>query len=383
MGKVGTPHNAMSLKGLCIVSGVGAKGSMEMRLISPNTKTLPGRRLRPLPSQDRWLWDVFNSAVDAIVMIDEHGRITAFNRAAGKMFGYEHDEILHRMVNLLMPAAEQLRHGIYLARYRRTGKAKIIGIGREVMGRKKDGTLFPIELAVSEIRNDAGRHFVGVMRDLSERKRLEQQILQVSERERRQFARDLHDGLCQELAGIVFLSGTLQRKLQANGKVSPEEAGELTRMLQESVRHARGLARALQPVDHDPHGLAAALRQLADDTAEAYRVSCRFYLPRPLEMPDTETAAHLYRIAQECVRDVAARALAKRIVIRLVRRAGGIELSVEDDGRRSASDRPFAGELVSEMIHHRARMINGQIRLHTRPKGGLRVICTIPDRKVA
>src|SRR5213076_1729412 len=116
-------------------------------------------------------------------------------------------------VSILMPGPYRQEHDGYLANYVRTGKARIIGIGREVVGRRKDGTVFPMELSVSEVVLENRRLFTGFVRDITERKRLEKELLEVSERERRDIGHGLHDGLSQHLAGIEMMSEVLKQKL--------------------------------------------------------------------------------------------------------------------------------------------------------------------------
>ena len=126
-------------------------------------------------SEARWR-AVIDSAVDGIIVIDAHGRIEAFNPAAERLFGYAADEVLGQNVDMLMPSPYREEHDTYLSRYLATGRAKIIGIGREVQGRRKDGTTFPLHLSVGEITIDGERRFTGILHDLSARVRLEEQL---------------------------------------------------------------------------------------------------------------------------------------------------------------------------------------------------------------
>jgi two-component system sensor histidine kinase UhpB len=116
---------------------------------------------------------VFDTAVDAVIIIDERGNIERFNTAAVRLFGYQLEEVLGRNVSMLMPAPHRKMHDGYLEHYLRTGEKKIIGVGREVVGMRKDGTVFPMDLAVAEMHVAGRRMFTGVVRDITERKRAE------------------------------------------------------------------------------------------------------------------------------------------------------------------------------------------------------------------
>lgn len=126
-------------------------------------------------SEERWR-SVVESAVDGIVVIDAHGRIEAFNPAAERLFGYTEAEVLGRNVTVLMPSPYREEHDQYLARYLATGQARIIGIGREVTARHRDGTMFPVHLSVGEMALGGHRKFTGILHDLTARVRMEEQL---------------------------------------------------------------------------------------------------------------------------------------------------------------------------------------------------------------
>ncbi|HET7699028.1 MAG TPA: PAS domain S-box protein [Vicinamibacterales bacterium] len=112
---------------------------------------------------------ILNMTADGIIVIDAAGRIEAFNRGAADLFGYPESEVLGRNVSILMPSPHHEQHGGYLERYLRTGDPKIIGIGREVEGRRRDGSVFPMELSVGEMLIDGERKFTGIIHDLTRR----------------------------------------------------------------------------------------------------------------------------------------------------------------------------------------------------------------------
>lgn len=126
-------------------------------------------------SRDRLL-SILNTVVDGIVIINARGLIETFNPAAERIFGYTAEEVRGRNVNMLMPTPYRDEHDGYIENYQRSGQAKIIGIGREVSGLRKDGSTFPLDLAVSEFTFEGDRYFTGIIRDITDRKRSEEQL---------------------------------------------------------------------------------------------------------------------------------------------------------------------------------------------------------------
>jgi two-component system sensor kinase FixL len=133
-------------------------------------------RCAPLPEREALLRAIIETSPDGLVTIDQAGIIQSFNPAAAKMFGYRAEEVIGRNVNCLMPSPDHERHDGYLARYLDTGERRIIGIGREVRGLRRDGTSFPVELAVGEVLADGHRLFAGFLRDVSTRREAEQRV---------------------------------------------------------------------------------------------------------------------------------------------------------------------------------------------------------------
>jgi two-component system, LuxR family, sensor kinase FixL len=133
------------------------------------------------------LESILNNIVDGLITIDETGIVQSYNKACEKIFGFAASEVLGKNVKILMPQSYAVEHDQYLANYRETGKARIIGIGREVEGRRKDGSIFPLDLSVAEVKVGERRFFSGIVRDITERKNAELSLMR-SNQELEQFA---------------------------------------------------------------------------------------------------------------------------------------------------------------------------------------------------
>ncbi len=324
---------------------------------------------------------ILDTTVDGVITIDEYGRIASFNPAAETIFGYEEAEVLGKNVRVLMPDPYREEHDDYLRSYRETGRRKIIGIGREVVGRRQDGSTFPMDLAVSEVHLGGRRLFTGIVRDITERRRLEQEILKMSEQERRRIGQDLHDGLGQMLTGIGLISRNLTRRLQAEGHAAAPDAEEITAMIREADEQARGLARGLVPVDLEASGLTEALRRLAKNAEQLFGITCVFESTGPALIYDSTVAAHMYRIAQEAVSNAVKHGRAAHVGITLATGAERLRLRVKDDGvgfpeGEAARHESEAGGMGVRIMHHRAHMIGATLEVRNGSGGGAVITCT-------
>jgi two-component system sensor kinase FixL len=133
----------------------------------------------PITVSDVQLASVLDTAVDGIVVIDELSTILMFNKACEQMFGYDSAEVIGRNISMLMPAEDAEPHDAYMEAYKATGRRQIIGTGREVQGRRKDGSLFPLELSVGEADTPEGPQFIGILRDASGRKEAERRYVEL------------------------------------------------------------------------------------------------------------------------------------------------------------------------------------------------------------
>jgi two-component system CheB/CheR fusion protein len=358
----------------------------------PKTKR-PARREAQLSTQARLdqtaealddseerLRAILETAVEGIITIDERGIIESMNPAAVRIFGYSPAGLIGKNVNILMPSPYRDQHDRYIANYRRTGKAHIIGIGREVSGRRKDGTVFPMDLSVSEVNLSGRRLFTGFVRDITERKLLEKEILETSDREQRRIGQDLHDGLCQQLAGIELMSQVLEQNLAAKSKDGAERVGQIAAHIRDAINHTRSLARGLSPVTLESEGLMAALHELATNTTKIFNVRCSFDCDPPVPFNNQVAASQLFRIAQEAVSNAMRHGKATEIVIQLKERHDKIFVTIEDNGSGFPKSIPLRKGMGLRIMQSRAGMIGGTLVLNNSLSGGARVSCAVSHK---
>ncbi|MFO8231181.1 MAG: PAS domain S-box protein [Longimonas sp.] len=321
---------------------------------------------------------ILETTVDGIITIDAEGHIESFNKAAEDIFGYDADAVIGKNVRILMPEPYHDEHDNYLQRYHETGEQRIIGIGREVTGKRKDGSTFPMDLAVSEVERHDRITFTGIVRDISERRRLEQEILSISEQERRRIGQDLHDGLGQMLTGTGLLHKNLADQLQREDHPMAEEAAEITDLIRDADQYARDLARGLTPVDLEASGLSEALRRLSDNAQRLFDVHCVFEETGTTLVHNSQAATHLYRITQEAVSNAVRHGKAERIRIILAGGPHQVRLRVHDSGSGFDQERAQNGGMGLRIMKYRARIIGGTFDVSTAVGEGTTVTCTLP-----
>jgi two-component system sensor kinase FixL len=340
------------------------------------------RSLRELDDQKRRLRSIVETAVDAIIIIDELGTIQTFNSAAERMFGYTADEIVGQNVNVLMPQPYSAEHTGYIQRYLRTGEARIIGIGREIQARRKDGSLFPADLAVSEF-HDGKPLFTGVVRDITDRKQMEAEVLQIAEAEQRRIGQELHDDAQQQIAGLTMIARHAADSLLPHVAENPKLGDIATKFarvvegLRDVNRSLRELARGLVPLHVDAHGLADALAALADQVQDQHAIACTFAADPGVEVNNGELATHLYRIAQEAINNVLKHAGATEITLRLSRFEHTELLEIADNGSGLDERQPTTGRGL-QIMAYRAGLIGAILTIRRREPRGTVVRCSLP-----
>jgi PAS domain S-box-containing protein len=248
----------------------------------------------------------------------------------------------------------------------------------------RDGRVLWFQCEAKMIRREDGRPWFihGVGFDITERKGLEEAILEISSREQRRIAQDLHDGLGQHLTGIAFMSKVLEEKLSDKSLPEAVEAAKIVKMVNQAIDNTRQLARGLHPVTAEPLGLMSALRRWASEVQDLFHIGCSFRYEKQIEIYDVNVATHLYRIAQEAVNNAIRHGKSRNIIIRLSGKNGAGVLSIQDDGEgfpKQPANPPGVGLSI---MNYRADMVGGSLKVQPNQDRGVTVACMFPIRRL-
>jgi PAS domain S-box-containing protein len=342
------------------------------------------RKAEALAESEGRLRAILDTAVEGIITINDHGVIESVNVATEKIFGYTAEEMIGQNVRMLMPAPYREEHDQYLVNHQGGHLPKIIGVGREIRGQRKDGSLFPIDLAVSEIVLADRRVFTGFVRDITERRQTEQtarelsgRLIAAQEAERARLARELHDDITQRLACLAIDAGRIESGM--NGAERNETMRDVRDRLVRLSEDVHSLSYKLHPALLEDLGLPDALK------AECERFSRHESLPVdvkleqiPAKLPP-DAGLCLFRVTQEALRNVARHAHAKAAAVSLRPLDGGLQLAVTDSGvgfdPGQHRHRPSLG-LAS--MRERVRLVGGDLDIESAPGHGTSVVAWVP-----
>jgi PAS domain S-box-containing protein len=248
----------------------------------------------------------------------------------------------------------------------------------------RDGRVLWFQCEAKMIRREDGRPWFihGVGFDITERKGLEEAILEISAREQRRIAQDLHDGLGQHLTGIAFMSKVLEEKLSDQSLPEAVEAAKIVKMVNQAIDNTRQLARGLHPVAAEPLGLMSALKKWASEVEELFHIRCSFECEKPLRIHDANLATHLYRIAQEAVTNAIRHGKSRNIWIGLSGRSGTGTLTIRDDGEGFPKKPASPPGVGLNIMNYRADMVGGSLKVQSNDGRGITVTCIFPTRSV-
>jgi PAS domain S-box-containing protein len=306
---------------------------------------------------------LFERSMDAILISNGRGEFVEANGAACRLLGLNVEELLKRNWTDILAKTSQPEAP---HRSERTG---------ELAFNKPNGERCFIEFTSAQLAPDLN---LSMLRDVTDRRNLEREIQEISEREQRRLGQDLHDGLGQSLTGIAFLSKVLQQKLQAKAMEESESAGNIASLINEALAETRRLSRGLCPVILDSNDIEAALEQLAENLRSLFGVTCELDCEPEIKIADNAVAMHLYRIAQEAATNAIKHGEARTILLSLTMGKSRLILKIKDDGRGFAPNVPKGKGMGLRVMQHRCRMIGATLSVREPKEGGVTVTCSLP-----
>jgi PAS domain S-box-containing protein len=314
--------------------------------------------------------------IPLVIYKQSNGRILYTNENFGKTFGQDTDYTTTCYIqdyfqedNELTILHEKMdRHSIkgYLQNH-------------EVCMKKENGTIFWVVISMQMLLFNDELSVIAGFYDVTDRKRLEKEILEVSGREQQRLGQELHDGLGQILTGVSYMCRVLHEQLLAKKLEEAETAEEITELVNQTINLTKVLARGFFPVELEENGIISALQELAESTETQFKIACHFLYNDTLFINDNSTALHLYRIAQEAVHNAVKHGEPENIYISLVPEGDKIVLTIRDDGTGFLPELRDNRGMGLRIMEYRANMIDGKIDISRDRKKGTIVTCFAPN----
>ena len=366
-------------------------------------------------SEERYRAIVSQSVV-GMARADLEGRFVFVNQTFCEMLGYNEAELIGKTVRAVTHPKDREQNMKLFRRLSVEGKPYEL----EKRFLRKDGSILWTSVSASPVPDGTGKtqSIVAVIIDISDRKRaqaeledatsylefrvreqtrelqtankelkkeikqrkgLEGQILEVSDREQQRLGIELHDGLCQHLTAIAFMARATAVRLKNHRVIDPDDIEKIAELVNNAANNARNLARALHHIDVDSSDLVPALEDLVD--REIWKTPCRLEIARGFQIENDTAAAQLYRIAREAVINANKHAQAREIVVKLDRSRKGIALSINDNGVGIPASVDASAGMGFHIMSQRAKSIGGRLEIASRKHSGTRVTCHLPNRK--
>ena len=337
---------------------------------------------------------IIDSAMDAIITVDDRHDIVLFNRAAELIFGYSAAEVLGKPLARLLPERFREAHSSDLQRFGQTeAKPRRMSAQRVVSGLRRDGEEFPVEASISHATLEGHRYFTVVLRDITERVRADEALRQsktalmemaalssmAQEHEKRRVSRELHDEIGQILAAMKLDIEWLAEHVDPGNPAKTARVASIRSLTNDAVTSIRRIAADLRPAMLDDLGLVPAMQWLTTTFEKRYGIACRLLIEPPdFELADPQ-ATTLFRIAQESLSNVARHAHASRVEVHLVHRGDEVRLAVSDDGRGFDPAGPRREDAFGMLgLRERAYLVNGTLSVDSAPGRGTRIEAVIP-----
>ncbi len=323
---------------------------------------------------------MFDLLHEGVVVIAEDNTIRMANPAFERMFGFAPGSAVDTPIeDLIAQPAGVRRDQLY---------HQLLGRGAESAGptpvefkcRRRDGSTFDAACVATLTHLDGATHRLAVVTDVTERRGLEREILEIAGREQLRIGSDLHDGLGQDLTGVALMLRSVVAQLRKENSSARADVEDIISLVNGAIESTRAMARGLAPVGADRGGLIAGLQSMAVRGMERYGIRAHFNtsLKEPLTLDDG-AATHLYRIAQEAFTNAIRHGRVTQVSIDLATAEGILTLSVQDNGR-GFDERNASNGMGMKLMRYRAQMLGGDVAIANNKGGGVVVRCTCPHR---
>ncbi len=329
---------------------------------------------------------LLDSAMDAIITVDEAQRIVLYNRSAERIFGWSSRQMLGQNLAQLMPERFRQRHDEHVHHFAATGvTSRRMGDGTVLYGQRANGEEFPMEASISQLETGEGKLFTVILRDITERMRAQEELSQfaaeahaIREGEKTRVARELHDELAQSLTALKMDTIWLRDNAAAQPDAAVAKLRDMVAMLDTTVAATRRIAADLRPLLLDDLGLQPAIEWLANNFMQRSGVPCEVNVDEELELREPYATA-VFRIVQESLANVAKHAEATQVHVLVARTPHAVLLEVSDNGRGFATDAPRKPHSLGLMgLRERAHLLKGAATIDSQPGQGTRIQVRIP-----
>ena len=322
---------------------------------------------------------IFNQTFQFIGLMKPDGTLIEANETALDFGGLQREEVVGKPVwdTPWMNFSEKTRQAVREAA-ERAAAGEFVRREINIQGKHQVAT---VDFSIKPVLNEEGKVILLIPegRNITERKRLEQENEEVRQQERQWFAQELHDGICQQLSNLSIMAATLKIHLQELPSQVAERIEQIAELTNRTIKEARALSHGIAPVDFEEEDFVDVLGQLIREMERAHRITCTFEVDDDLTVDDVAVATNLYRIAQEALINAVRHGKASHIGITLTHRGDEIVLQIEDDGI-GIEEKPQGG-IGMQNMQRRARIIKGRLDVGPGSQSGTIVQCTVPLRQ--